>query len=415
MTMAANGGVYSTQNTSQLASQFSSSDALSATASNQSRESEQLLDAHGRSFNESIRGSASDMLSLSDLRAKGALITNGLTKQESANFTNALDEYKSANDAFSKKHGISAQTAAQAALGFDSSQTLVGGAVGKLTGMSVKTDINGQAINQESLDKAMNSEEGKRLQQSAQKVLNYTKQYGTQLTDSSTRNAAHNINGGIEKAKASAEAFNTSYTRSQNWDKVQSFAATKGFTVTSNENDAWLDYVSAQTGRPKGDAVEFLANPANTAEVNRLQSQFVGHQQEKLKSFVENADHVLSDREIQNWQAQTPVLNERGDEFHMPVRAEIAKQQFRSDEDLRDHASVLGYEVDQNLNKAEAAPESAQVPLTQRHHAYETQHQQQHGMLNDDRLGSKMKRDVLDNETVGSNEPSINDLLPQKR
>ena len=209
--------------------------------------------------------------------------------------------------------------------------------------------------------------------------------------------------------------FNTSYTKSQNWDKVQSFAATKGFTVTSNENDAWLDYVSAQTGRPKGDAVEFLANPANTAEVSTLQSQFVGHQQEKLKSFVENADHVLSDREIQNWQAQTPVLNERGDEFHMPVRAEIAKQQFRSDEDLRGSAFKFGHEVDQNLNKAEVAPESAQVPLTQRFHAYETQHQQQHGMLNDDRLGSKMKRDVFDNETVGSNEPSINDLLPQKR
>ena len=413
MTMAANGKMYSTQSASQLATSFSSNDALSATASEQIRQSEQLMESSGRSFGESIKGASSEMLALAEKHSRGVSLTEGLNKQEAANFNQSLEEFSNASDAFSKKFGINAQTGVSAAIGFDSSKYLVGKAVNKLSGFNVKADASGQAYNQESIDKALNSEEGKRLQESIQKVQQYSKSYGSQLSDSSAQDATKNITGSIEKAKSAADTFNTSYTKSQNWEKVQSIAETKGFTITANENDAWLDYVAENTGRSKSDAIEYISNGANASEISQLQSQFVGHQQDRLRSFVDGADHILSDREIQNWHDKTPILNETGEEFLEPLRTDIAKKQFLSGEDLELLNLDMEYDVGQNLEDADKVHNTSVQGFNQRQSSYQDQHANESRKTNIRRLGGKVIDDIVSNVS-DRQELSINDTLPKK-
>ena len=98
----------------------------------------------------------------------------------------------------------------------------------------------------------------------------------------------------------------------------------------------------------------------------------------------------------------------------MPVRAEIAKQQFRSDENLRDHASVLGYEVDQNINATSYKTEDAKETLDGRNHAYKAEYSEENSKVNLRRLASKSIDDVQASWFGDESAPN-NDLLPQKR
>ncbi len=414
MTTAANGTMYTTQSVSQLATSFSSNDALRATASEQARESQQLMEANGKVWSQSVRGASSDMLSLADKHSRGVNIAKGLKKEEAANFNQSLEEFRSAADSFSKKHGISTQTGVTAAIGFDSSRTLVGGAASKLSGFSIRGEGTGNALNQESIDKALNSDEGKRLQESIQKLQSFGKSHSSQLTDAASQDAVRNISGNIEKAKSSADNFNTSYTKSQNWEKLESFGRDKGFTVTANENDAWTEFVSQRTGRSKADVPDYLTNSANSNEVTQLQSEFVGYRQEQLQSFVENAGHVLSDREIQNWQSKVPDLNPVGEEFYEPVRTEIAKQQFKAGDELRAVHSDLQRDIDLNIDDVQTKQSEENAGLNERNTMFKNQHGNQHKMLNDDRLGNKIYRDTFNKPSSVTDGESLNDTLPKK-
>ena len=342
------------------------------------------------------------------------MFTNGLRNDETVNMIKALEEFKAASDAFSKKHNISAHTGVNAAIGLDSSKTLIGGAAEKLFGVNGKVDLNGNAINQEAMDKAMDSQEGKRLQASIQKVDALARSRNLQLSDSSGQDALHNLSGNIERAKSSADNFNTSYTKYQNWEKVQSYAQTKGLSISSNENDAWTDFVSQRTGRSKADVPDYLSDSTHSNEVSKLQSEFVDHRKEQLRSFVDGTDHVLSDREIQNWHSKTPMLNPTGEEFLEPLRTDIAEQNFVRDDQLRGAFDTMEKGVTQKIGSVDEIHDHASDVLSHRKVTYENRHAQQHKMLNDDRLGSKMYRDTMNKPSQGAGDSPINDMLPRK-
>lgn len=97
----------------------------------------------------------------------------------------------------------------------------------------------------------MSSDDGKRLSQSLSTLGQYSKTMGGQMINSTGKDATTNISNSLANAQTSADSLSRSYTASQNWEKVKSFSDSHGLTIQSNENDAWLDHVSSQTGQTK--------------------------------------------------------------------------------------------------------------------------------------------------------------------
>ena len=388
------GNQYSTQMASQLATNISSSNALSAVTSKNARESEQLMESRGKAYTDSLTDTSTKILSLSDKHSKGMNLTEGLNKQESATFNKSLDEFKSAQESFSKAHNISAQSAVSASVGINSSGSLLGGVAEKVLGIKAGVDMKGDAVNSEAMNKALNSDEGKRLSESLQKVQQYSKSYGSQITDSEGQEAVSTVNDSFYKTKVSSDSLNSSYTQSQNWEKVQSFSDSKGLNVQSNENDAWLDYVAQNQGISKVDAVSYVGDNNNAASVSTLQSQFISEKAEALKSYVSNAGHVLSDNEIKNWQSQTPVLNETGSENRHNLRQEIAKQGFKTHLDIDNQTRELAQDYDMNSVRVDSQHGSEKGSMDKHNETYRKEHAGQNEKSNDTRLGEKGWKDV---------------------
>ncbi|NRA89630.1 MAG: conjugal transfer protein TraG N-terminal domain-containing protein, partial [Simkaniaceae bacterium] len=404
ITNAVNGENYTAQNTSQLATAFSSNESLSATADQNARQSEQLMHSNAKSFNDSVSDTTSNVESLLEKRAQGVNVTEGLNEQDSASFNKTLDEIQSSTAALKRDHNINAQTAINASIGFDSSKSLVGGAASKILGVKGGVDSSGQAINSEGLNKALSSDEGKRLSQSLSKLGQYSKTMGGQMINSTGKDATSTISNSLANAQTSADSLSRSYTASQNWEKMKSFSDSHGLTIQSNENDAWLNHVSTQTGLNKADAAEFVRSPTHAVQTAELRDNFVSHQKAELQKFVAGSDHVLSDREIANWKSHVPTVNQSGGKGRELVQGSIAKQGFMSHESLQKNYDLMGHKTEAAINSNAGAYERGQDGFRKAHAAQGNKFTQENNKTNARRLVSKGIDDTVStfelNETL---------------
>lgn len=389
ITNAANGNDYTVQNTSQLATAFSSNESLSATAAQNARQSEQLMHSNAKSFNDSVSDTTSNVESLLEKRAQGLNVTEGLNEQDSASFNKTLDEIQSSTEALKRDHNINAQTAINGSIGLNTSGSIAGKIPEKLLGIKGGVDLSGQAINSEGLNKALSSDEGKRLSQSLSKLGQYSKSMGGQMINSTGKDATENISNSLANAQTSADSLSRSYTASQNWEKMKSFSDSHGLTIRSNENDAWLNHVSTQTGLNKADAAEFVRSPTHTAQTAALRNNFVSHQKAELQKFVAGSDHVLSDKEIANWKSHVPTVNQSGGKGRELVQGSIAKQGLMSHESLQKNYDLMGHKTDAAINSNSGAFERGQDDFKKAHTGQGNRFTQENNKTNARRLVEK--------------------------
>ncbi|HBN23070.1 MAG TPA: hypothetical protein DD412_07520 [Holosporales bacterium] len=411
LTQAINGETYTAQSQSQLATTFSSNEGLMASVAHNARQAQQLMHSNGKSFNDAVSDTSSNVMTLLDKRAQGVNLTEGMSEQDAANFNKALDNVQSSTEALRKNHNMNAQTAINAAIGFDSSKSLVGGAASKVLGVNGKVDLSGQAVSIEGLEKAMNSEDGKRLSDSISKLGQYSKTAGGQMINSTGRDATTSLSNNLTKAQTSAESFNRSYTASQNWDKMQSFSSNNGFNVQSNENDKWLDYVSSKTGLNKADSADYLTNQGNASQVSQMQNDFISEKREALKGFVARSDHVLTDQEISNWNGQVPTVNATGGEGRAELRDEIAKQGFKSHEALKGEYETIGHKVDEAINSNDERFAQGKEDLNNDHQTHKNNFTRENSKTNARRLVSKGADDFVSGSFTKA---LLDDQLPKK-
>ncbi|MDA0345196.1 MAG: hypothetical protein O3C54_04465, partial [Proteobacteria bacterium] len=321
-----------------------------------------------------------------------------------------LDDIQSSTEALRKNHNMGAQTAIKASVGFDSSRSLVGGAASKLLGVKGGVDINGNAVNSESIEKAMNSDEGKRLSDSISKLGQYSNTLSGQMINSTGRDATTNISNSLSTAKTSADSLNRSYTASQNWEKMKSFSDSHGFNVQSNENDNWLDHVSSKTGLNKADAADYLTNGQNASQVSQMRNDFIAEKRAAMESFVSGADHVLTDQEISNWTGQVPTVNETGGEGRALLERDIAQQGFMSHETLKGEYENMGHKVDNAINSNDEKVAQGKEDFQSNHNTHKNNFSRENSKSNAKRLVSKGWGDT---KTTFSSSP-IDELLPKK-
>lgn len=410
LTESVDGQTYTAQNQSQLATTFSSNEALNASAAHNARQSEQLVHSDSRSLNTAISDTSSNITSLLEKRAQGLNVTEGLNEQDSANFNKTLDDIQSSTEALRKNHNMNAQTAINASIGFDSSRSLVGGAASKILGVRGNVDMSGQAINAEGIEKAMNSDEGKRLSDSISKLGQYSNTLSGQMINSTGRDATTNISNSLSTAKTSADSLNRSYTASQNWEKMKSFSDSHGFSVQSNENDNWLDHVSSKTGLNKADAADYLTSGQNASQVSQMRNDFIAEKRAAMESFVSGADHVLTDQEISNWTGQVPTVNETGGEGRALLERDIAQQGFMSHETLKGEYENMGHKVDNAINSNDEKVAQGKEDFQSNHNTHKNNFSRENSKSNAKRLVSKGWGDT---KTTFSSSP-IDELLPKK-
>lgn len=246
---------------SQLASNISSQDNWAATASD--------------SYQQSTQMAASSMLSLAQKMAKGQGISQNFNEQEGADIRHSAEKFLKSTHDYAKQHNISQQTAADIAL------KAGGGFM-----ISASGGLSAGASDHESHQKSLNSGTGQQMVNNASSLLNYSRQYGASLNDSS--------------ARETAESLNRQVTTSQNWQKLAQFATTNSLSIGRNENDQTLQMIAdTHFNGDKTQALHFANQSPQAFE--KEAAGYLSHRQEALKGFVSQATHVLSQNEIQDF------------------------------------------------------------------------------------------------------------------
>jgi hypothetical protein len=391
ITQTALGDSFFDQKASTLRENFSSSGSLSASVGESLRDSQKLTEQKGHNFNKAVSDTSSTLLSFADKLSTGTSMTDGVSQSEQASIQKTADETKSLANDLSKKHGITAQTAVDAAL----KGSIVGGLSGTKgilnasLSASGATGMTSNATNQESIDKAMNSHEGKRLSENLGKLTQFAQDHRGQLINSSGKDMAESLNSTMSKAQSSAESYGRSWTQTKNWEKMQSLTEQNSVGTSSNDNDAWIDYVAARSGNSKADAVSLLNQGGS--DIEGYKSEFLSAKQAGLRSLVEGSNHELSDREIQSYLAQTPGINEtsRGD-----VQQKIDATGFESDQDLTGEMASYRELSAGTFNNTGNKIQEVHGALDQTHQTHQGEHEHKQSQFNYTRMGEKIAGDT---------------------
>lgn len=284
MTYGDGGAVIGQQMLSSLAMNIAANDNLSTMASNQFQESSQLA--------------AQNMVAFSDRLSKGYGISSGFNTQEANDIRQTAEDFKRQAQDFSKQHNITEQTAAELALRgsvgvkWSSGDMLAGKAFSLASGVSANAEISGSgsistnATKLDSLQKALNSSEGKSFMENASKLQSFSQTHGTNITDSSTKDIA--------------ESLNRSVLQTQNWSHIASHSETSSLASATNLNDRALDALAAERfGGSKEQAFAWASTHQESYE--SYAAGYMNDHYDQLKDRVNQADHVLGENEIKSY------------------------------------------------------------------------------------------------------------------
>lgn len=394
---------------STLTSNVSSNDNWHASINDNYAKSQQLAENASRSFMKSTSDTASQLLNFTNRLSHGVGVTEGLSSNASTEMRKNAEQTLGDLKSFSKKHNISEQTAAEMALSVHGNINYDGGIIGKManlaTGLKAEigargnAGINSSAQNQEIYDAMKNSDEGRRLSEGIGDLLQHAKQSSSNINDQAARDAAQSFQGAYATMTQASEQFQKAYTQSENWSHAKFLSDTKGISLTTNENEAYLNYVASK--RFGGDimqAAHYVENNPHNVE----QSEFMKDRQAAFASWVSEAIHVLSDGEIQSYLGS---MNQQvGHDSLLSAQQNIDGASFKSEEILLKDMDLMGSEIDKSRGSNASEIRSLRYELEQQQATQQNNHHQQDQKMNVTRMANKSGRDLKSSWGKGDSE-----------
>lgn len=368
---------------STLTSNVSSNDNLQASINDNYTKSQQLMENASRSFMKSTSDTASQLLNFTNRLSHGVGVTEGLSSNASTETQKRLEESAGFVKQFASKHGISEQTAAEMALranvGIGINTPIFKAGVDGSAGISANTQ------NQKALDAMKNTDLGHRVSEGVSFAMQYAKQHGANLSDQAARDAARSFQGAYATMTQASEQFQKAYTQSENWSHAKSLSDTKGISLTTNENEAYLNYVASK--RFGGDIMQ-AAHYVESNPHNVEQSEFMKDRQAAFASWVSESNHVLSDGEIQSYLGS---MNQQvGHDSLSNAQQHIDSSSLKSEETLLKDMDLMGSEIDKNQGSNASEIKSLRFELEQQYSAHQNAHQKKDESLNITRMGKNV-------------------------
>lgn len=365
---------------STLTSNVSSNDNLQASINDNYTKSQQLAENASRSFMRSTSDTASQLLNFTNRLSHGMGVTEGLSSNASTEMRKNAEQTLGDIKNFAKRHGISEQTAAEMALKFNAGLG-INTSLFK-AGIDGSASISANAQNQKTMEAMSNSDEGRRLSRGVGELLQHAKQSSSNINDQVARDAAQSFQGAYATMTQASEQFQKAYTQSENWSHAKSLSDTKGISLTTNENEAYLHYVASK--KFGGDIMQ-AAHYVESNPHNVEQSEFMESRKTAFTSWVSEANHVLSDGEIQNYLGS---MNQQvGNDSIADTRQHIHDAGLKSEETLLKDLDLMGAEVNKSRGSNASEIKNLRFELEQQYSGQQNAHQKKADTLNITRMG----------------------------
>ncbi|KAB2835372.1 MAG: hypothetical protein F9K49_03875 [Caedimonadaceae bacterium] len=372
---------------STLTSNLASNDNLQASINDNYTKSQQLMENAARTYMKSTSDTASELLNFTNRLSHGVGITEGMSSNASTEMRKNAEQTLGDLKSFSKKHNISEQTAAEMALRVNAGGGMNLGFV--KVGLDGSAGISSNAQNQHIYDSMKNSDEGRRLSEGIGDLLQHAKQSSSSINDQAAQDASRSFQGAYATMTQASEQFQKAYTQSENWSHAKSLSDTKGISLTTNENEAYLNYVASK--RFGGDIMQ-AAHYVESNPHNVEQSEFMDNRKAAFASWVSDANHILSDGEIQSYLGS--INQTVGSDSLSSTQHHMDQANLKSEESLLKDIDLMGSEIDKNRGSNAAEIRDLRYELEQKQATQQNNHHQQDQKMNITRMASKSLGDL---------------------
>lgn len=367
---------------STLTSNIASNDNLQASINDNYTQSKQLMENASRAYMKSTSDTASNLLNLTNRLSHGVGASSNLNETDLLDIQKRSEQTHGDLHQFAKRHGINEQTAADMAIRVNAGANLNLGFV--KTGIDGSTGVSSNAQNQEAFDALKSTDLGRRVSEGVGQVIQYAKQNGANITDQSASDAAKSFQGSYAEMSQASEQFQKAYTRTENWSEAKSLADTKGISVNTNENEAYLGYVANKKfGGDVMQATQYVESHPH----NKEQGEFMAARKASFESWVNEATHKLSENEIQNYLGS---INQKVSGGSLDgVQNQINEAELKSEDMLQSDFDLMGATLDKSHNKNASEIRSLRHDLENQQATQERDHHAKNETLNITRMGKK--------------------------
>ena len=307
---------------------ISDSHALSGSLNEAYETSKQVAANESVHFQSSVSHAAHRAIQLSKLNGHDMRFGDGVSAQESGQYSEALSNMTNIASDVAKRSGVSQEEAMTTLMSMSgsahasmSSDRSILGHIGKLVlgaEGGVRTDekydrssTSGDRYH-ENTDKTVTSKEAKDFNQSLNYVNHFSKTHHFDDSHSQGASLSNQLGADFRDAETASHNVDVSLSKATRAADARSYVESQGSTVTADLNQAFPAYVAGRVGSEKRD--DLFAHPGDMASVQSLQAlgqDFVAHKRDEL---MEKFGNQSSGRQMDNLyqQESTQFIEKEG-------------------------------------------------------------------------------------------------------
>jgi conjugal transfer mating pair stabilization protein TraG len=238
----------------------------------------------GINLQNSLSKGAQELVSFAKSTADTKGITQGFGETESVSLQKQAQELISRADRLQKDHNINSQVA------FD---TLVEASLGMGTwgisaGINAKAGYKASSADTESINKALNSEEGKQFSEGLNKFINYAKDNKGSISKTFNTQSLDQAQAHLSKAHTYADNRSANLSKAHSFSEMSSQSHQQGISSTSNTNDRMVGRIAEQFGGDRVAGAQHLAYHPHVGQ--QVSSDFINDSKYKDPTHAAKAE-----------------------------------------------------------------------------------------------------------------------------
>ena len=293
--------------------------ALSGSMSQAFEESKQAAQNESKNYQNALSNFAHRALSLSQMQGHDMRLGDGVSSQESAQYSKALSTMTHIAKDVAKRFGVSTEDAFAAmtsgghgvSAGISAEKSIAGKLLGIKGGWDAhlkydRTSSNAHRAN-EGYDKVISAREATDFNEARNFVQNFAQTHHFDESHSTAAQLSNQMGTDLREAETASHNYDASNTRAMRINSARQFVESKASQITADLNQAFPAFVESKLGSASL-RDELFAHPGDMASIGQLQglaNQFINEKREQLITQYGNEGSIDSIDSFYQQGAQT--------------------------------------------------------------------------------------------------------------
>lgn len=336
---------------------INTSEALSGSLNQAFETSKQIALNDSRHFQSAISNAAHRAIQLSNLEGHDMRFGDGVSSQESSQYSQALSKMSNIASDVAKRSGMSQEeamtTLTSMSAGFHVSASSDRSLLGHIGKKAFGFDFGGRTDERydrsstsgdryhENTDQTVTAKEADEFNKSLNYVSHFSQTHHFDDSHSKGASLSNQLGADLRDAQTASHHFDSSLSRVTRVQQARHYVESHGVQINADLNQAFPGYVAAQVGTDKRD--ELFTHPGDMASIQTLQTlgqNFVAHKRDELIAEFGNQSQTAQIEAQHHQNARSFIEKENQIGSHYQSTQHALSRDAKNTDITMDNASV---------------------------------------------------------------------------